>query len=252
MSSRAQSIGPPIAVLTGCSRRCSSVATPKLPPPPRRAQNRSGSLRASACTRRPSARTTSAPRRLSTASPCARFRYPMPPESVNPPIPTVETVASGVASPCAWVARSTSPASVPPLTLALWVCLSTRTSRIALRSITRPPSALAKSALCAPARIASSKPFSRPKRMALATSSGSAQRAITAGSGSNIRLTTCRACSYAGEAGPIAAAPKHHVERLGQSPGVGCHRHESHGRTPELRRASARTLKSWRDSVGAA
>ena len=35
-------VGPPTTLLTGCSRKVNEVTTPKLPPPPRSAQNRSG------------------------------------------------------------------------------------------------------------------------------------------------------------------------------------------------------------------
>ena len=65
------------------------MTTPKLPPPPRSAQNSSGfsSALARACV--PSARTTSASIRLSIVSPCLRERWPMPPPRVRPPTPVV-------------------------------------------------------------------------------------------------------------------------------------------------------------------
>ncbi|MEJ2358438.1 MAG: hypothetical protein P8Y13_10230, partial [Deinococcales bacterium] len=50
------------------------VTTPKLPPPPRRAQKRSGCSSALAVTKLPSARTTSALRRLSRVRPHPRDR----------------------------------------------------------------------------------------------------------------------------------------------------------------------------------
>src|SRR3954469_14325370 len=63
---------------------------PKLPPPPRRAQNRSGLSVALACTSLASAVTTSAPTRLSAARPYLRINQPIPPPRVNPPTPVPE------------------------------------------------------------------------------------------------------------------------------------------------------------------
>jgi hypothetical protein len=54
---------------TGCRRNSSEVATPKFPPPPLSAQNRSESSVALAVRRSPSAVTTSTDTRLSEASP---------------------------------------------------------------------------------------------------------------------------------------------------------------------------------------
>src|SRR3981189_3673622 len=58
---------------------------------------------------RPSASTTSAASRLSTVRPCLRVRYPVPPPSVRPAIPVVDTMPAGTASPYTCVAWSTSP-----------------------------------------------------------------------------------------------------------------------------------------------
>src|SRR5919197_1382998 len=59
-------------VSTGCSRNSSDVTTPKLPPPPRSAQNRSGCSFSLAMTTLPSAVTTSADTRLSQDNPQPR------------------------------------------------------------------------------------------------------------------------------------------------------------------------------------
>jgi hypothetical protein len=60
VSSAAQKTGPAITVgPTGCSENRNEVTTPKLPPPPRSAQNRSGCSSADARTMLPSAVTTS-------------------------------------------------------------------------------------------------------------------------------------------------------------------------------------------------
>ena len=60
---------PPYTSLIGNSRSSIAVTTPKLPPPPRSAQNRSGSLNASARTSRPSAVTSSIASTLLADSP---------------------------------------------------------------------------------------------------------------------------------------------------------------------------------------
>ena len=52
-SSTGQKVGPPTTVPTSCSRNRNEVTTPKLPPPPRIAQNRSGFSSALARTRSP-------------------------------------------------------------------------------------------------------------------------------------------------------------------------------------------------------
>ena len=64
-SSSGQNIGPPYTVSTGCPLNKNDVTTPKLPPPPRTAQNRSEFSFALATTNRPSASTISTASRLS-------------------------------------------------------------------------------------------------------------------------------------------------------------------------------------------
>ena len=84
---------------TGCSAYSIPVTTPKLPPPPRSAQNRSGFSRSLAVTTHPSAVTTSIESTLSLVQPKRRVRYPIPPPSVRPAIPVADTNPSTVASP---------------------------------------------------------------------------------------------------------------------------------------------------------
>ena len=126
-----QNVGPAITVSTSCRRNSNAVTTPKLPPPPRSAQNRSGCSSLLARTRSPLASTTSAPTRLSIARPCLRVRWPSPPPSVSPPTPVVEMIPLGVASPCSCVARSTSPQVQPPPTRTVRARGSTSIPRIA-------------------------------------------------------------------------------------------------------------------------
>ena len=76
---------------TGCSWNSKEVATPKLPPPPRTAQNSSGSSSWLARTTLPSAVTSSTARRLSSARPYLPISQPIPPPSVSPATPVLET-----------------------------------------------------------------------------------------------------------------------------------------------------------------
>ena len=91
---------PPTIEGSSCSRNLNRVATPKLPPPPRMAQNRSGWCSSSTSRIWPSAVTSSAASRLSMVSPCLRTRNPTPPPRVIPPIPTDPVSPNPVASPC--------------------------------------------------------------------------------------------------------------------------------------------------------
>ena len=61
-----------------------------------------------------SAVTTSAATRLSQESPAFFVSQPMPPPSVSPAMPVWLMNPPGVASPCAWVAASTSAQVAPP------------------------------------------------------------------------------------------------------------------------------------------
>src|SRR5829696_3556145 len=92
---------PPTIPSRGCSRNWKRVATPKLPPPPRMAQNRSGWCWSSIWRIWPSAVTSSAASRLSMVRPCLRTRNPIPPPRVSPPIPTDPVSPNPVASPSA-------------------------------------------------------------------------------------------------------------------------------------------------------
>ena len=78
---------------------------PKLPPPPRIPQKRSGFSVPLAFTKSPVAVTTSAEMRLSMVSPNLRLSQPNPPPRVNPETPVVEFIPSGVASPNACDSR---------------------------------------------------------------------------------------------------------------------------------------------------
>ncbi|MGZ6787263.1 MAG: hypothetical protein ACXVEL_13035, partial [Nocardioidaceae bacterium] len=72
------------------------MTTPRLPPPPpREAQNRSGSRSAWTCRSRPSAVTTVSSSSASQVSPKARDSTPTPPPRVSPAAPTDGQVPVG-------------------------------------------------------------------------------------------------------------------------------------------------------------
>src|SRR5881396_3824200 len=190
-------IGPQRILPTGCTRYVNDVTTPKFPPPPRIAQNRSGSSVALAFRIRPSAVTISASSRLSHASPCFRIRIPKPPPSVSPAIPVSETIPPVVARPCAWVARSRSRQVAPPSAVAIRRPGSTCTPFIEDRSTTRPPSQIAvPETPCPPPRTDSGTPWSRAKVTARTTSCVPRQRTIIKGFRSIISFQIRRASSY--------------------------------------------------------
>ena len=103
---------------SGCRANSNAVTTPKLPPPPRSAQSRSGCESASTCSTSPFAVTSSNETTLSHVSPCRRASQPMPPPRVRPPTPVCDTFPAVVARPCACDARSSAPRSAPPCTMA--------------------------------------------------------------------------------------------------------------------------------------
>ena len=72
---------------------------PKLPPPPRIAQNRSGFSRTLTWISLPSAVTISAEIRLSIVMPNFRVSQPNPPPSVRPAMPVVELMPVGSGKP---------------------------------------------------------------------------------------------------------------------------------------------------------
>ena len=72
--SSSNSVGPAMTSRTGVPRNSNDVTTPKLPPPPRIAQNRSGCWSALVVMTEPSARTISAEIRLSIVRPDRRVR----------------------------------------------------------------------------------------------------------------------------------------------------------------------------------
>lgn len=145
----------------GCGNR-RAVATPKLPPPPRIAQNRSRWCSASTWRISPAAVTTSAASRLSTVSPYRRERKPIPPPSVSPPIPTEAVSPNPVTNPCSATAAVYSPAVSPVCAQAVCPSTSTVSWRSRVRSSTIPPSVtLWPAPLCPPPRTASSRPLSR-------------------------------------------------------------------------------------------
>ena len=78
------STGPPRTLASGCVRYSNEITTPKLAPPPRSAQKRSGSVPSLAMTTSLDASTTSAGSKLSTAIPNLPISQAIPPPSVRP------------------------------------------------------------------------------------------------------------------------------------------------------------------------
>ncbi len=142
---------------------------PKLPPPPRSAQNRSGFCASSHSTICPSARTTVACRSRSQVNPYFRPRTPRPPPSVRPEIPTERPHPVGNARPCRASASLSSPSLTPASTVASpWS--STRTERISLRSMMMSPSEDRPAKQWPPERGVVRKPRARENWIVAATS----------------------------------------------------------------------------------
>src|SRR5215471_21780243 len=77
--------------VSGCSLTSNSVTTPKLPPPPRNAQNKSGFSVALARTTEASTVTNVNCSTLSQDSPNRRVSHPVPPPRIKPEAPVWET-----------------------------------------------------------------------------------------------------------------------------------------------------------------
>ena len=185
-------IGP-----TSCSRYSNDVTMPKLPLPPRSPQKRSGFSSALAVTRSPAAVTTSADSRLSAVRPHLRSSQPLPLPSVSPAIPVVEKRPPVTASPCSCVAASNSPQVKPGLRARRpRVRIDVDLPSSATGRSRSPPSQVRSQARSARRRAPRpSRPPSRAKFTAATTSSGVAQRAISAGWRSWIPFQTSRASS---------------------------------------------------------
>src|SRR5437667_12556817 len=101
----------------GCSLNVNAVTTPKFPPPPRSAQNKSEFSSAFALTKVPLAKTTSAETRLSMLNPHLRVRCrPLPQTVIHQP-PLWELFPLAAPSPTASAAYSPHPHVIPRLPL---------------------------------------------------------------------------------------------------------------------------------------
>jgi hypothetical protein len=101
---------------------------------------------------------------------------------VSPPTPVCEIWPAGTASPCSWVAASSSASSAPPPTRTVSVRGSTSTSFSARMSMHSAPSRIERpDTECPPARIVNGSSESRAARIAAATSSASLAYATAAG-----------------------------------------------------------------------
>ena len=189
---------PPRIIPTRSRRNSNPVTTPKLPPPPRNAQNSSVCDSALARTTSRSAVTSSAATMWSIVRPYLRTIQPMPPPSARPPMPTLAASPVVSASPCGWAAAAMSAEVAPGCTHAVALAASTVTPRISLISMTTPSSTtLWPARLWPPLRIESRKSCARANRIASATSVVSSAPTIIAGRRSSARLCSDRAASYA-------------------------------------------------------
>jgi hypothetical protein len=185
-----------VIISSGWSRYVKAVAMPKLPPPPRSAQRRSGSEASVTSRTSPAASTSSTASRLSAASPYFAISQPRPPPSVKPAIPVAEMAPPVTASPCSPVAALSSAQVRPPSARTVRVSGSTNAPFISARSIITASSTTARPAtLCPPPRTLMSRPAARAKRTPAAASSALRQRMISAGERSTSPLWTLRAAS---------------------------------------------------------
>ncbi len=129
---------PAVTSSMGCNRYSNDVATPKLPPPPRMAQNRSGCSFALVTTVRPSAVTSSADKRVSHVAPCLPESQPRPPPRVRPETPTDAHCPRTGAKPCGLAAATSSCATTPAPARAVRLTGSMMMSFIGDVSITLP------------------------------------------------------------------------------------------------------------------
>ena len=126
---------------TWCSANSNSVTTPKLPPPPRIAQNRSGCSSAEARTRRPSGQDHGGGDQVVAAEPVLLGHPAHAAAEREPADAGVADTPPGTASPWAWVAPSTSAHGRASTDLSRGGAPGRRAPRAcALRSIMRPPS----------------------------------------------------------------------------------------------------------------
>src|SRR5271169_4098801 len=146
MSAPQHSPSASVTDVSGWSLTSNSVTTPKLPPPPRRAQNKSGFSRELQRATEPSAVTRVKVSTLSQDNPKRRVSHPVPPPSTNPEAPVWETTPEGKTRPAFCVALSIDPSRQPPANLARHASESTVTWCILERSITRPRSQVPKPA----------------------------------------------------------------------------------------------------------
>src|SRR5258708_36010593 len=121
-----------------CNFTSNSVTTPKLPPPPRKAQYSSGFSLELARAREPSAVTSVNPSTLSQDNPNFRVSHPVPPPKISPAAPVCETTPAGKTTPAFSVSVSTAPTQQPPAIHAPPPLGSTPPRRIPHQPITIP------------------------------------------------------------------------------------------------------------------
>ncbi len=129
-------------MFTGWAWNRKLVTTPKLPPPPRSAQKRSGILRLARGDEAAVGEHHVGFEQVVDGEAVFAREVAVPPPSVSPATPVVETMPNGTARPKACVAWSTSPEVQPAPTRTVRSPGSTRTPFIIDRSMTSPSSTL--------------------------------------------------------------------------------------------------------------
>ena len=175
----------------------SEAATPKLPPPPRSAQNRSGSCSPSTMRTAPSAVTSSTAVRLSIDMPYLPINQPNPPPRVRPATARRRDhaagggLAVGVGDPVVLVPRDAALCPRPP-------AARVHIDAAHQRQVDHQPTLGDGPAghVVASARTEISSPASRPNATASRTSATLRQRAIRPGRPSTRPLCTARTSSY--------------------------------------------------------
>lgn len=202
------------------------VTAPRPRPPPRAAQNSSGSSSRLTVRTVPSAVTIPSERTLSQLRPNVRITKPKPPPSVRPAIPLAEISPPGAARARNWVSRSNSPQVTPAWARAVRAAGSTCTPFMCDRSITSPSSHTPLPATwCPPPRMLTGGRCLRAARTVSTTSAVPEHWAMSAGRRSISPFHTAR--------------PRRSRDALGRSPHPGA-RSEARPSTPAAQRLRGR------------
>src|SRR5690349_11538863 len=203
--------------------RATTIA--KSPPPPRSAQNRSGSLSASTVRASPSAVTSSIARTRLQANPYWRPNQLRPPPRWKPAMPTSGEEPGRPLSPCCWAASASSTESTPASARAVPAAASTSMPRIRSVLIRIAPSSEPRATAPWPVPWPETRsPLSAAKRTTAAMSSPLSTKATALGRWSAARFQPIRAWSQSESVGvairPAIASPLKSVTAVSFASGV--------------------------------